>query len=98
MTTGPTATQVANSGGNFIDNYGTMHRHVTINVTGMTYANGGGTGQNAIPHGLPYTPLRASYRPGPNGLWGELQAPDATYVYIQIGNGGALSGNIDVEE
>jgi len=52
---------------------------------------------NAVPHGLPSTPIGVSYSPGAFGLWGQTQPPDKTNLYITVGSGGATAGTAYVE-
>src|SRR5262245_24849836 len=72
---------------------GVPRRRGLLTISGLT-ANSA----NTIPHGLPFKPRFLGLLPGANGLWGETQAPDATNIYITVGNGGSTSGTIQFEE
>lgn len=71
---------------------GTFPGRGSLAITGLTAGQA-----NTIPHGLPRKPFHVGLRPGANGLWGETQAPDATNIYVTVGNGGATAGTIDVD-
>lgn len=64
-----------------------------LSITGLTAASA-----NTIPHGLPFTPSRITYRPGAAGLWGETSVPDGTNIYVTVGTAGATAGVIEYEE
>ena len=70
---------------------GTFQIWNTLSVSGLT-ANA----DNVIPHGLPKKPFFVTYRPGANGLWGEVSV-DETNIVIHVGAGGATAGRIDCE-
>ena len=94
----PIGVTVAATGtGRRVDMYNNEKRYASLSITGLTAG-----ADNTIPHGLPYTPARISYRPAKVGTtpggWTETQAPDGTNLYLTVNTNGSTSGIIDVEE
>ena len=88
------AIEVVNSNHGFRQNQtGEFIRRRSLAITGLTTNS-----DNTVPHGLPFIPRRFSYRPGPESLWGEQAAPDATNIYIHVLANGATAGSVDYEE
>jgi len=87
------AIEVTNSGqGRNVEMASTERRFGKLTITGLS------EGANTVPHGLPFTPSRLSFRPGAGGLWGETSAPTGTNIYITVGSGGATAGVVDYWE
>src|SRR5262249_39279478 len=72
---------------------GVPRRRGVLTIGGLT-ANS----DNTVPHGLGFKPRFLGFRPGSAGLWGEIQSPDSTNLYLHVGNGGATSGIVQYEE
>ncbi len=81
----------------FRTDQGVPIRKETLHITGLTAG-----ADNTVPHGLPFTPNKLSYRPAKDGTspggWSEKQDPDATNIYITVNTNGSTLGNVDVEE
>ncbi len=92
------ATVTSTSRGRRVDMSAGERRSGTLTVSGLNVTAATGSTATTVPHGLPFTPTRLSFRPGAAGLWGETQAPDATNIYITVGVAGATSGMVDYEE
>lgn len=76
---------------------GAYRRNESLTITGLTAG-----ADNTVPHGLPFTPRKVSYRPAKDGTtpggWSETQDPDGTNLYITVNANGSTKGIADVWE